>query len=88
MPSSRENRPAFAENEMRKYMHISQQAVLDLTYDFYAKEAAPSPMPKASELKVAQEALSVSDPKVKNVDLASLIDQNFVNAVAKQLNVK
>jgi NitT/TauT family transport system substrate-binding protein len=79
---------AFAEKEMRKYMHISQQAVLDFTYDFYASEAAPSPMPMASELKVAREALSISDPKVKNVDLASLIDQSFVNAAAKRLNVK
>jgi NitT/TauT family transport system substrate-binding protein len=79
---------AFAEEEMRKYMHISQQAVLDFTYDFYTSEAAPSPMPEASELKVAQEALSVSDPKVKNINLASLIDQSFVNAAAKRLNVK
>jgi NitT/TauT family transport system substrate-binding protein len=77
---------AFAEEEMRKYMHISQQAVLDFTYDFYANEAAPSPMPKASELKVAQEALSASDPKVQKVDLAALIDQSFVNAAAKQMN--
>lgn len=79
---------AFAEGELRKYIHIGQQAVLDFTYDFYTNEAAPSPIPKASELKVAQEALSVSDPKVKNLDLASLIDQSFVNAAAKRLNVK
>lgn len=79
---------AFAEEEMHKYMRITQQPVLDFTYDFYTGEAAPSPMPKASELKVAQEALSATDPKVKNLDVATLIDQSFVNAAAKQQNVK
>lgn len=79
---------AFAEREMRKYMHISQQAVLDFTYDFYANEAAPSPMPKASELKVSQDALSVSNPNVKKLDLAALIDQSFVSAAAKQSDVE
>jgi NitT/TauT family transport system substrate-binding protein len=79
---------AFAEKEMRKYMHVSQQAVLDFTYDFYANEAAPLAMPKASELTVVRDALSVTDPKVKNLDLSSLIDQSFVSAAEKQLNSK
>src|SRR5487761_1674751 len=79
---------AFAQKEIRKYMHVTQQAVLDFTYDFYANEAAPLAMPKASELTVARDALSVTDPKVKNLDLSSLIDQSFVREAEKRLNMK
>jgi NitT/TauT family transport system substrate-binding protein len=79
---------AFSETELSKYIHITQQAALDFTYDFYTKEAAPSAMPKASELKVAQEALSATNLKVKNLDLASLIDQSFVKAAEQRMNVQ
>ena len=74
---------AFAEQEIRKYMHVTQQAVLDFTYGFYANEAAPLAMPEASELTVARDALSVTDPKVKSLDLSSLIDQSFVREAEK-----
>lgn len=79
----------YAESELRKHMGIKDQAVLDFTYDFYANEVAPTlPMPTVSELAVAKQALSVTNPKVKKVDLASLIDPSFVKAAAKRLNVK
>lgn len=37
---------AEALSEKNAQVHISQQAVLDFTYDFYPTEAAPSPMPE------------------------------------------
>jgi NitT/TauT family transport system substrate-binding protein len=79
---------AFAEKAMRKYMNVTQQAALDFTYDFYTHDAAPSAMPTAVELKLAADALSVTDPKVKTLDLSSLIDQSFVTAAEARLNKK
>jgi NitT/TauT family transport system substrate-binding protein len=80
---------AYAESELRKHMGIKQQAVLDFTYNFYANEVAPTiPLPEAAELESAKNALSIKDPKVKSVNLSSLIDQSFVKAAVKQLNVK
>jgi len=80
---------AYAENELREHMGIKDQAVLDFTYNFYANEVAPTlPMPEAAELEVAKHALSIANPKVKTVDLASLIDQSFVRAAATRLNIK
>lgn len=80
---------AYAENELREHMGIKDQAVLDFTYDFYANEVAPTlPMPKASELEVAKQALGPRNPKVNNVDLAALIDQSFVKAAAARPDTK
>jgi NitT/TauT family transport system substrate-binding protein len=79
----------YAENELRQHMGIKDQAVLDFTYNFYANEVAPTvPLPKASQLEVAKQALSATNLKVKNVDLSSLIDSSFVKAAAARLNVK
>jgi NitT/TauT family transport system substrate-binding protein len=77
---------AFTEKEMEKYMHVKEKAVADFTYDFYAKEIAPSiPMPEAKQLEPAKKALSLTNAKMKNVDLAAMIDQQFVKtAVASK----
>lgn len=77
---------AFTEKEMEKYMHVKSKAVADFTYDFYAKEIAPSiPMPEAKQLEQAKKALSITNPKVKNVDLAAMIDQSFVRKAAEHM---
>lgn len=77
---------AFTEKEMAKYMHVKNKAQADFTYDFYAKQIAPAiPMPEVKQLEQAKQALGVSNPKVKTVDLAEMIDQQFVKAaVAKK----
>jgi len=80
---------AYAEQELREHMGIKDQAVLDFTYNFYANEVAPSvPMPETSQLEAAKRALSVKNPKVKTVDLATMIDQRFVKAAVARMNVK
>lgn len=79
----------YAENELREHMGITDQAMLDFTYNFYANEVAPSvPLPKAVQLEVAKKALSTANAKVKTVDLSSLIDQSFVEEAAARLNIK
>jgi NitT/TauT family transport system substrate-binding protein len=79
---------AFTEKMLSKYINVTQKAVLDFTYDFYVNEATPSAIPTAAELKVAQSALGVTDTKVKNVDLASMIDESFAKAAEKRLGKK
>ncbi len=79
----------YAENELRQHMGIKDQAMLDSTYDFYANEVAPTvPLPEASQLEAAKEALSATNAKMKSVDPSSLIDQSFVKAVAARQNLK
>lgn len=80
---------AFTEKVMDKYMHVKTKAVADFTYDFYAKEVAPAvPMPEVSQLVAAQKALSATNPKMKNVELAAMIDQQFVKAAIATLHAK
>jgi NitT/TauT family transport system substrate-binding protein len=80
---------AYTENELRQHMGIKDQAVLDFTYDFYANEVAPTvPLPKASQLEVAKQALSATNAKMKTVDPSSLVDPSFVEAAAARLNIK
>jgi NitT/TauT family transport system substrate-binding protein len=80
---------AYAESELREHMGIKDQAVLDFTYDFYANEVAPSvPTPLASQLESAKQALGARNPKVKIVDLNSMVDPSFVKAAAAQLRIE
>lgn len=79
----------FTEKEMAKYMHVKSRAVADFTYHFYAKEVAPTvPMPKISQLVAAKKALSVTNRKVKDVDLGAMVDQSFVKAVVEARHMK
>lgn len=74
---------AFTESEIRKHMGVTDQAVLDFTYDFYAKEVAPDvPLPTMEQLDAAKQALSAGNPKVKALDLSKLVDQSFVKKAA------
>jgi NitT/TauT family transport system substrate-binding protein len=80
---------AYAESELRDHMGIKDKTVLDFTYDFYAKEVAPSvPTPLASQLESAKQALGVKNPKAKIVDLNAMVDPSFVNAAAAQLRIE
>jgi len=80
---------AFTEQEMRKYMHVKSKVVADFTYNFYAKQVAPSvPMPKVSQLRAAKKTLSAGNTKMKSVDLSSMIDQSFVKKAMAEKNIK
>lgn len=77
---------AYAESEIAKYLGVKNKAELDFTYDFYINEVlAPEPIPEAAQIKGDIDALVASNPKVKNVDVASMFDQSFVKNAVKQL---
>jgi NitT/TauT family transport system substrate-binding protein len=74
----------YAESEMTAYLGVKDKAVLDFTYDFYANEVVSSvPLPEIVQVEAAQKALGATNPKVKTVDLATMIDQSFVKTAAK-----
>jgi NitT/TauT family transport system substrate-binding protein len=79
---------AFAEQVMKKYMGITDQAVLDFTYDFYANEVAANiPMPETDQFTASQQALGAKNDKIKAVDLSSFIDQSYVKKAAADLGL-
>lgn len=70
---------AFAETEMSKHLGVNDKAELDFTYDFYVNEVlAAKPIPEVAQIEGDIQALAISNPKVKNVDAAAMIDQSFV----------
>lgn len=75
----------YAEQEISSHLGVKDKGALDFTYDFYVNEIlAPEPMPEAAEIKGDVDALAASNPKVKNLDIASMFDQSFVKAAAKE----
>jgi NitT/TauT family transport system substrate-binding protein len=76
---------AYAEAEISKYLGVKDKAELDYTYDFYINEIlAPEPTPNVAQIKGDVDALIASNPKVKNIDPASMLDQSFVQNAAKE----
>ncbi len=76
---------AFAQAELRKYLAVADKAALDVTYNFYVNEVlAEGPMPKASGIDGDIQALAATNPKVKSLDPASMLDQSFVRNAEEQ----
>jgi NitT/TauT family transport system substrate-binding protein len=76
---------AYAESEYTKHLRVKDKAALDFTYDFYIKEVLPpGPMPQAAEIQANIDALVASNPKVKTVDAAAMVDQSFVKKAEKE----
>jgi ABC-type nitrate/sulfonate/bicarbonate transport system substrate-binding protein len=71
---------AFAETEMTKNLGLTDKAALDFTYDFYINEVlALGPKPQAAQVQSNIDALAAKNPKVKDLNAASMIDQSFVS---------
>jgi hypothetical protein len=70
---------SFAESEITKYLGVKDKAQLDFTYDFYVKEVLPPGiLPQVAQIKSNIDAMAMSNPKVKSLDAAEMIDQSFV----------
>lgn len=77
---------AFTEQEIRKYLHVTDQDQADVTYDFYITRAMPAiPMPTAKQLQLSQQQLSATNASVGQVDLGTVIDQRFVQRATQML---
>ena len=75
---------AYAESEISAHLGVKDKTELDFTYDFYVNEIlADEPIPEAAEIQGDIDALAASNPKVKTLDAATMLDQSFVkNATA------
>lgn len=70
---------AYAESEIAAHLGVKDKAALDFTYDFYMNEVLPDePMPEAAQIQGDIDALIASNPKVKSLDAAKMLDQSFV----------
>jgi NitT/TauT family transport system substrate-binding protein len=70
---------AYAESVIGKVLGVKDQAQLDFTYDFYVNDVlAPGIMPEAAQVQANIDSLAPSNPKVKDLDAAAMIDQSFV----------
>lgn len=76
----------YAESEISSHLGVNDKAELDFTYDFYVNEIlAADPMPDAAQIDGDIDVLAATNPKVKKLNAASMIDQSFVkNAMKKQ----
>ncbi len=76
---------AFAETVITKYLGVKDQAQLDFTYDFYVNDVlAPGVMPEAAQVQANVDSLAPSNPKVKDLNAAAMIDQSFVKNAEKK----
>ncbi|HVB89465.1 MAG TPA: ABC transporter substrate-binding protein [Beijerinckiaceae bacterium] len=76
---------AFAEKEIARRFHIKNKAELRYTYDFYTKEIlGPGPTPKVASLQADIDALAASNPKVKQIRAAEMIDPSFLEKAEKR----
>jgi NitT/TauT family transport system substrate-binding protein len=71
----------YAISELQKHLDVSDKAALESTYSFYAGEVLPDvPLPTTAQLATSQQALAADQPKVRDLNLADLIDDSFVKA--------
>lgn len=72
----------FTEEEITKHLGIKDKGELDFTYDFYAKDIfSLGAMPEAGQVQSDKDWLAPTNPKVKAVNVADMIDQSFLKSV-------
>jgi NitT/TauT family transport system substrate-binding protein len=71
---------AYTEKIMTEHLKVTDQKALDETYQYYAKEILPDvPTPTVEQLQTSKDALAASNPKVKDVDVSSIVDASYLN---------
>jgi len=68
---------------MKKYFGATADRGYDEAYDFYLNEVTPAlPFPKPELFADAQATLSRTNPKVKDLDVKTMLDASFVQSAA------
>jgi len=76
---------AFAESVLAKVLGVKDKESLAFTYDFYVNDVlAQGVMPEAVQLQANIDSLAPSNPKVKDLDASTMIDQSFVKNAEKK----
>jgi NitT/TauT family transport system substrate-binding protein len=80
---------AYAQQELQKYLKVTDTKALDETYAYYANGVLPSvPLPRVNQFQASQESLAKTNAKVGQLDLSKLVDPRFVQSAASSLNIK
>ncbi len=73
---------AFTVATARKYFKTEDTHAMEVVYDFYAPLTPVLPYPRAELFGPAIEQLGKQNPKVKDVDLNTVVDPSFVKSAA------
>ena len=75
----------FAESVITKYLKVQDKAQLDFTYEFYVNGVlAPGVMPETAQVQANIDSLAASNPRVKDLNAAVMVDQSFVKNAEKK----
>jgi NitT/TauT family transport system substrate-binding protein len=70
---------------LKSYFKSDDDRAMEVAYDFYANEVVQAlPYPRPEQFKDAVETLSVSNAKVREVDLSKVLDPSFVQNAAER----
>jgi NitT/TauT family transport system substrate-binding protein len=76
---------AYAISELKTHLKVDDQKALDETYQFYAQEVLPAvPTPTVQQLATSQTVLGAANPKVRQLDLSTIVDTSFVSSAGNQ----
>jgi NitT/TauT family transport system substrate-binding protein len=76
---------AYSIAELKTHLQVSDEKALDETYQFYAQEVLPAvPTPTVQQLATSQTVLGAANPKVKQLDLSTIVDTSFVSSAGTQ----
>lgn len=73
----------YAVKELGEHLKVNDQAALEETWQYYAKEVLPDvPVPAVAHLQTSKDALA-NTPGVSALDLASVVDSSFFPPTAR-----
>lgn len=71
--------PTTAMAVLKQRLKLTDDKVVQQTYDFYAKEVLPTTLrPDVGQLQTAKDILGQQNAKVRNLDLKGLVDSSFI----------
>jgi hypothetical protein len=72
---------AYAEKLLSEHLKVTDPQALTETYQYYAKEVLSDvPTPTAPQLQTSKDELTATNPAVKNVNVAELVDVSYLRA--------
>jgi hypothetical protein len=69
---------------VKRRLRTEDPAVLDLNYRMYVEPLGPFPYTKIDDLRANVEDLAESNPNIRNLNLATFVDNSFVQRAEKR----
>lgn len=72
---------AYSTKLLAEHLQVNDAASLHETWEYYAKEVLPDvPTPTVAQLQTSVDQLAPTNPAVKNLDVATLVNASFLTA--------